>query len=215
MSENKKILYILIGTGPKPLAGYSEKTGDFVGICETQLSRCQKNKSAAITANTYKIYYENIDNVTYLVMTMPDYPMPAAISCIESLKKEFSTDLHGRNFASLENYGLNNEMKEKIKMKYEYYNENTEIVDEKIEQLKGVMAQYQNEVFKAAKELDIRKEKLDEMQNKARDLENDSYNFKKSAIKVRKLECSRKVWGIIAIIAIIIIIIVIIILVAS
>ena len=210
--ETKKILYILIGSGSKPLAGYGERTGDFVRDCENQLGRCQKNKSASITYENCKIFYENVDNVTYLIMTLPAYPMAAAVSCIESLKKEFSTELHGRNFAVVDNYGLNKEMKQRLKMKFEYYNENTEIVSEKIENLKGVMGQYENVVKSAAKELTERGELLNEMQNKAKDLENDSFNFKKGAIKVRKVECSKKVWSIVAIIVIILIIVLIIVL---
>ena len=210
--ENKKILYILIGSGPKPLAGYGEKTGDFVRECENQLGRCQKNKSASITFENCKIFYENVDNVTYLLMTMPAYPLSAGVSCIESLKKEFSTELHGRNFSVVDNYGLNKEMKQRLKMKFDYYNENTEIVSEKLENLKGVMNQYQVQVSKAAKELNERGELLNEMQNKARDLENDSFNFKKGAIKVRKVECSKKVWSIVAIIVVILIVVLIIVL---
>ena len=210
--ENKKLLYILIGSGPKPLAGYGEKTGDFVRECENQLGRCQKNKSASITFENCKIFYENVDNVTYLLMTMPAYPLSAGVSCIESLKKEFSTELHGRNFSVVDNYGLNKEMKQRLKMKFDYYNENTEIVSEKLENLKGVMNQYQIQVSKAAKELNERGELLNEMQNKARDLENDSFNFKKGAIKVRKVECSKKVWSIVAIIVVILIVVLIIVL---
>ena len=210
--ENKKLLYILIGSGPKPLAGYGEKTGDFVRECENQLGRCQKNKSASITFENCKIFYENVDNVTYLLMTMPAYPLSAGVSCIESLKKEFSTELHGRNFSVVDNYGLNKEMKQRLKMKFDYYNENTEIVSEKIENLKGVMNQYQIQVSKAAKELNERGELLNEMQNKAKDLENDSFNFKKGAIKVRKVECSKKVWSIVAIIVVILIVVLIIVL---
>ena len=210
--ENKKLLYILIGSGPKPLAGYGEKTGDFVRECENQLGRCQKNKSASITFENCKIFYENVDNVTYLLMTMPAYPLSAGVSCIESLKKEFSTELHGRNFSVVDNYGLNKEMKQRLKMKFDYYNENTEIVSEKLENLKGVMNQYQVQVSKAAKELNERGELLNEMQNKAKDLENDSFNFKKGAIKVRKVECSKKVWSIVAIIVVILIVVLIIVL---
>ena len=36
------------------------------------------------------------------------------------------------------------------------------------------------------------KDLLNEMQNKAKDLENDSYGYKKTAGDVRKLECRKK-----------------------
>ena len=211
----KKILFILIGSGSKPLAGYREQDGDWKHDAENQLGRCQKNQSASITTDNWKIYYMNTDNITYLVMTLPAFPMAAAVSCIESLKKEFSDTLSGRNFATVSKYGLDDELKEKIKMKFKYFNENSQIVSSSLENLKGAMGQYKQEVFKAAKELNERGDKLRDMQDKAEKLENDSFQFKKSAIKVRKLECSKKVWTIVGIIVLILIIILIIVLCVS
>ena len=211
--DDKKIIYILIGSGRKPLAGYGAYKGDFIQTCESQLGRCKTNQSASINAGDYKMFYQNDDNVTYLLMTMPIYPLAAAVSCIESLRKEIGPDLHGRNFASLSDYGLNRELQEKLRMKFEYYNENTEIISDKLQGLKNVMMQYKDEVFKAADALNERGDLLNEMQNKAKDLENDSYSFKKGAIKVRQTECKRKakyILGILLIVAIIVTVIVII-----
>ena len=47
---------------------------------------------------------------------------------------------------------------------------------------------FQDEVFKAAESLNERGDLLNEMQNKAKDLESDSYSYKKTAGDVRKLE---------------------------
>ena len=143
-------------------------------------------------------------------MTTPEYPIAAAVSCIESLKKEFSDGLHGRNFSTLDNYGLNNEMKQKIKMKFEYYNKNTEIVSENLESLKDAISQYHQEVLSAAKELDERRKNLEELQTTAQGLENGSYNYAKAAFRVKKKECCKSVWTKVAIAAIILIIIAII-----
>ena len=190
--DDKKIIYILIGSGRKPLAGYGLYKGDFIQICENQLARCKTNQSASINTGDYKMFYQNDDNVTYLLMTMPIYPVPAAVSCIESLKKELANDLHGRNFNAIGDYGLNMEIQEKLKMKFEYFNENTEIISDKLQGLKNVMMQYKDEVFKAAESLNERGDLLNEMQNKAKDLESDSYSYKKNAIKVRRTECCKK-----------------------
>ena len=190
--EDKKIIYILIGSGKKPLAGYGIYKGDFIQICEKQLARCKENQSACINTGSYKIYYEYIDKVIYLLMTMPIYPISAAVSCIESLKKEFGKDLQGRNFNAIGDYGLNIELQEKLKMKFEYYNENTEVVSDSLQGLKNEMMKFKDEVFQAAESLNERGELLNEMQNKAKDLESDSYTYKRNAIKVRKTECCRK-----------------------
>ena len=190
--EDKKIIYILIGSGKKPLAGYGIYKGDFIQICEKQLARCKENQSACINTGSYKIYYEYKDKVIYLLMTMPIYPLSAAVSCLESLKKEFGKDLQGRNFNAIGDYGLNIELQEKLKMKFEYYNENTEVVSDSLQGLKNEMMKFKDEVFQAAESLNERGELLNEMQNKAKDLESDSYTYKRNAIKVRKTECCRK-----------------------
>ena len=97
----KKIVYMLIGSGSKPLAGYCEYKGDYIKLCESQLVHCKKNKISSIFTDSYKMFYMNTDNITYLIMTTADYPTDTAESCLQSLKKEFSHDLTGKNFSSL------------------------------------------------------------------------------------------------------------------
>lgn len=191
--EDVNILYILIGSGSKPLAGYSPYQGEFIQICERQLSQC-KPGSAALTHSDFKIYYSNEDNITYMIMTNTKYSMPTAVACLESMKKEYGSILEGRNFSILNNYGLNSELQPKLKMTYEYYVTNTEVVSEKLEGLKEVMNQFRDEVVKAADALNVRGEELIKMEEKANILKDDSYSFKKGAIQVRKTECKRK-WG--------------------
>jgi hypothetical protein len=212
--DDKKIIYVLIGSGRKPLAGYGLYKGDFIQICENQLARCKQNQSASINTGDYKMFYQNEDNVTYLLMTMPSYPVAAAVSCIESLKKEIGPDLKGRNFNVASDYGLNSELQEKLKMKFEYYNENTEVVSDNIQELKGVMMKYKDQVFQAAESLNERGDLLNEMQNKARDLETDSYSYKNNATKVKNAECRKKatyigiIVGIVALIVLIIVLVI-------
>ena len=212
--DDKKIIYVLIGSGRKPLAGYGLYKGDFIQICESQLARCKQNQSASINTGDYKMFYQNDDNVTYLLMTMPSYPVAAAVSCIESLKKEIGPDLKGRNFNVASDYGLNSELQEKLKMKFEYYNENTEVVSDNIQELKGVMMKYKDQVFQAAESLNERGDLLNEMQNKARDLETDSYSYKNNATKVKNAECRKKatyigiIVGIVAVIVLIIVLVI-------
>ena len=130
MDEDLKIIYILIGFESKPLQGYGEFEGEFIQICERQLKNCKTNNSACITHSDYKIYYQKENKITNLIMTAPSYPMPAAVACIEGLRKEIGAELSGRDLEGMKDYGLNSELKEKLKMKYDYYTENTEIVDE-------------------------------------------------------------------------------------
>ena len=190
--DNKKIIYILIGSGRKPLAGYGQYQGDFIQVCEDQLGRCKPNQSACINTGDYKIFYMNENNVTYLLMTMPIYPLSAAVACIESLKKELADELGKINFNDVGDYGLNNKLKEKLRLKLEYYNENTDIVSDSLQNLKNKMMEYKDEVLKAAESLNERGEYLNEMQNKASDLENSSFKYRDLAGDVRRKECRKK-----------------------
>ena len=190
--DNKKIIYILIGSGRKPLAGYGQYQGEFIQVCEDQLGRCKPNQSACINTGDYKIFYMNENNVTYLLMTMPIYPLSAAVACIESLKKELADELGKINFNDVGDYGLNNELKEKLRLKLEYYNENTDIVSDSLQNLKNKMMEYKDEVLKAAESLNERGEYLNEMQNKASDLENSSFKYRDLAGDVRRKECRKK-----------------------
>ena len=193
MSDDyKKIIYILIGSGRKPLAGYGQYQGEFIQVCEDQLGRCKSNQSACINTGDYKIFYMNENNVTYLLMTMPIYPLSAAVACIESLKKELADELGKINFNDVGDYGLNNKLKEKLRLKLEYYNENTDIVSDSLQNLKNKMMEYKDEVLKAAETLNERGEYLNEMQNKASDLENSSFKYRDLAGDVRRKECRKK-----------------------
>ena len=95
----------------------------------------------------------------------------------------------------IKEYGLNSELKEKLRMKYEYYNEHTEIVDEQLEALKEAMKneRYKNAIVKYTSKLETRGGALNEMQQKASELDNDDYEFKKRAHQFRLgEECKKK-----------------------
>ena len=216
MSEDTRIIYILIGKDKTPLVGYSEHTGDFIQTCENMLDKVTKDSSAAVNLGTgFTIFYTNENDITYLIMANSSYPKSTAIGCIESIKNEFQSTYRGRDFDSEQEYGLNDDFKEKLKMKYEYYTKNPEAVDEHVEELKNVVLAFKNQVIQAAEVLNERGEDLNKLSDQSKLLEQDSYSFKKGAIEVRRTECKRKIWYIIAIVLVIGIIIGIIIWVAS
>ena len=82
-----------------------------------------------------------------MIMTNTNYPMPAAVACLESMEKEYGNILNGRNFSKLNNYGLNSEFKEKLKMKYEYYNDNKEALNESTQKLMDEMFKMKEDVL--------------------------------------------------------------------
>jgi hypothetical protein len=207
MSE-PRIIYILIGKEKTPLVGYSEHTGDFIQTCEAMLDKVTKDSSAAVNLGTgFTIFYTNENDITYLIMANSLYPKSTAIGCIESIKNEFQSTFRGRDFDSEQEYGLNDDFKEKLKMKYEYYNENTEVSSEAIQNLKAEMLRMRDEVLEASGLLNQTNEALNIMTSKAETLAQDSESHKKQAVQVKKKENWKKICFWIAIAVIILLIV--------
>ena len=61
-------------------------------------------------------------------MTSEYFQKETAMRCIESLKYEFDHILIGRNFDNIYEYGLSEELKEKLIMKFDYYKESRSII---------------------------------------------------------------------------------------
>ena len=192
----KKILIILIGSGKKPLASYSQYLSkDFVSITETMLKGNKITKELKIIKqDEMHIYSQEVNNISYIVLTTDKFALTAGAGCIESLINEIGPLLQGRNFNKIKDYGLNDELKEKLKMKYDYYNENTQVTSEALERLKIELNKMKDEVFKANEELMKRNDKLQEMEVKANEMAEESETYKKNAFKVVKTESKRKIW---------------------
>ena len=208
--ENATICFILIGTGSKPLAKYSQSVGEFIEICENQLKHCKRNKCASLTNRDYKIYYLNKNDITYMTITSVLYPFPAAISLLESMEKEFGPILVKKDLKVIGNYGLDKELKDKLKMKFEYYLENPDTVDEKLNDLKKDLKNKYNQDMKIA--IDALHERAeDSILRRNESLKVNAFKFKKMSSPVISLECKMKIWytiiivGIVACIAIIIV----------
>ena len=184
MSDEKNLILVMIATGKTPLSAYTPFTGESLQICEAFLSKVVPNSSSAVNFGSYIIYYVNEENITYLIMTMPEYPKPTAIGCIESIKKEVKDIVYNINLDEQTDYGLDGQLKEKLKMKYEFFNENTEVTSEALERLKRELEIMKDEVYKANEQLMIRSEKVNEMEKKAVKMEEDSQNLKQGAIKI-------------------------------
>ena len=207
MSENK-IINILIAKYKTPLASYSELTGDFVQICENMLSNVKKDSSAAINLGTgFTIFYINENDITYMIMAGSLYPKSTAIGCIESIKKEFQSTYIGRDFDNELEYGLNDDFKEKLKMKYQFFNENTDVSSETVQNLKSEMMRMKDEVLQASGLLNQREEEINNMNQKAESLAMSSNDYKKGATLVKKKEQSKKVYLILGLILLALIII--------
>ena len=207
MSENR-IIFILIAKDKKPLAGYSEHTGDFVQTCESMLSKVNKESSAAINlGNGYSIFYINENDITFLLMANSLFPKATAIGCIESIKKEFQSTFIGRDFVSEQEYGLDEDFKEKLKMKYEFFNENTEVSSEAVANLKVEMMKMKDEVIEASGLLNQRGGTMDTMAIKAESLATSSESLRKGAKHVKKTEKKKKIYACVGIAVLVLLII--------
>ena len=211
MSESKgKIIYALVAKGVMPLSGYSNFTGTFDQWCISYLKNIGPNSSAAVKLeNDYILYYINENNITYLLMTESLYPKEAALGCLESIKKEFQSTYPNGNFNSDEKFCLNNEFQTKIRMKFDYFNANTDVSNEALGQLKEEMNKMKDEVLNASGLLDERGEKLQVLDEKADGLSRASNSYYKNSKKVKRAELMKKLqlYGGIALVIIIAIVI--------
>ena len=190
----KKILIILIGSGKKPLANYSQyQSKEFVSITESMLKGNKITKELKIIKqDEIHIYSQEVNNISYIVLTTDKFALTAGAGCIESLINEIGPLLQGRNFNKIKDYGLNDELKEKLKMKFEYFNENPDFISSEHEAMKNEITRNRDMLFKASESLNERGNILQYMENKAKILENDSYNYKEASKKFRETECTRK-----------------------
>ena len=191
MSTNS-IIYALVGFGEKPLAQYSEFKGTFQKTCQNYLHSIESNSSGGIKVDDYFIFYINENGITYLIMTDNKYSKASALACLESIKTEFSTLFPGKNFDEVEEFGLDKEFKPKLKMKYEYYNENKEAVNESTQKLIDEVFKMKDDMLNASELLNDRGGKMNNVNNKADNLVENSYKYKKAATKVKQTTKSRK-----------------------
>ena len=193
MSDGK-IIYALIAKGVKPLVGYSNYTGTFDQICIRYLKNIGPGSSAAIKLEDgYIIFYINEGNITYLIMTDSSYPKEAALGCLESIKKEFTSIYSdGSNFENMEDFGLNNEFQTKLRMKFDYFNANKDVSNESLGKLKDEMNKMKDEVINASGLLDDRGDKIKLLDDKADTLSRDSNTFYRQSKRVRRAELIKK-----------------------
>ena len=206
MSDNN-LICIFVAKKNKALAYYTICKGFFNQICEKILKKLKKNSLSKTEYNEQMIYYYDENEKTYIILTDSSYYQNTAISCLESLNKEFGDILDDTDIDNIEEYGLSQQFEEKLKMKYDFYNTNSDIVSENIQNLQIEMINFKDEVYKLNEELNERGQKIEEIENKAEKLANDADSYIKGAKKVKKKESKRKWWYSIAIIFIILIIV--------
>ena len=212
MSEKGRIIYALVGKGALPLSGYSNYTGTFDQTCINYLPKIGPGTCAAVKMeNDYILYYKNANNITYMIMTDGLYPKIAALSCLDSIQKEFENNITEDDLEGISSFGLDNKFKTKLRMKFDYFNENTDVSDERLGKLKDELNKMKDEVLNASGLLEERGTKLQNLDEKADALSRSSNNFYSHSKKVRRAEMMKKfkiIGGIVLVLAIIILVIV-------
>ena len=187
-----KIIYILISQNDKPLAEYSYYTGTFNQVCLNYLKKIESNSSKALKIDDFMLFYINEQSITYMLMSGKLYPKEGALGCLQSIKREFTSVYEGRDFDGELNYGLNDEFREKLKLKFEYFNEHKDISDDKLEQLKDDLALMKDEILNASGLLDERGDKIKVLDDKADILSRDSNAYYNQSKRVRHSEQYKK-----------------------
>ena len=189
---NDKIIYMLIAKNDKPLAEYSYYTGTFIQVCLNYLKKIEPNSSKALKIDDFVLFYMNEKNITYMLMSGKLYPKEGALGCLQSLKREFISAYEGRDFDGELNYGLNDEFREKLKLKFEYFNEHKEVTDDKLDQLKDDLSLMKDEILNVSGLLDERGDKIKVLDDKADILSRDSNAYYKQSKRVRYSEQCKK-----------------------
>ena len=135
----------------------------------------------------------NERNITFMIMTGKSYPKEGALGCLESIKREFNSTYEGRDFNGELNFGLNDEFSEKLKLKFDYFNEHKDITDDKIDQLKNQMSLMKDEIINSSGLLDNREDKLKVLDDKADILSRDSNIYYMQSKRVRRAELIKKI----------------------
>ena len=189
----KTIIYSLIAKNDKHLAEYSHFTGTFSQACVNYLKKIEPNSSKAIQIDDFNLFYVNDNNISYMIMAGKLFPKEGAIGCLESIKREFNQTYVGRDFDGELAYGLNDEFKEKLKLKIDYFNENPDVSDDKLEKLKEQMSLMKNEIITASGLLDDRSAKIQVLDNKADLLSRDSNTYYRQSKRVKQAERWKKI----------------------
>ena len=194
MSENKgKIIYSLVAKGVKPLAGYSNYTGTFDQACINYLKQIGPISNGVAKLDDYLIIFINEGGITYLLMTDSAFPKETGLACLQSIEKEFETTYPGRDFEGELNFGLNDEFREKLKMKFDYFNKNQDVKSESAAILREKLVQFHSSVVEASGLLDERGEKIKVLDEKADSLSRDSSTFYNQSKRVKRAEMMRKI----------------------
>ena len=188
-----KIIYMLIAKDDKPLCEYSNFTGTFNQICLNYIKNIEANSSKALKVDDFMIFYINESNLTFMIMTGRSYPKESALGCLESVKREFNSTFQGRDFNGELNFGLNEEFGEKLKLKFDYFNEHKDITDDKLDQLKEQMSLMKDEILNASGLLDNRGDKIKVLDDKADILSRDSNIYYRQSKRVKKAELKKKI----------------------
>jgi len=197
MSDNTIIL-VQLAYKTTVLAYYSEFKGTFVQECAKILNRVQKGQIVCVRSGDNVFFYMNEDDITYLIFTGKLYPKSAGLECLKGLKNEFHPILSGKNLNNIESNGLNKELKDKLKMKLEYYNDNPPTESDVTEKLKKELLKMKDEILEVNELVNERGDKLKNLNEKSDELLYDSKKMAVGAIKVRRNACWKK-WRLILI----------------
>ena len=205
MSSNKDIIYALIGYKSKKLVDYTPYQGSFDKTCIKYLKSIKPNTSGYKNIDEYIIIYINNNNFTYLIMANSDFPRSTASSCLKSIQKEFETSFPNQDFENIDKSVLNQEFKEKLKLKIEYYNQNRG--DDNSSENFDEMFKEDDALISIDTISDLSKSTLSLSKSNIKSLINDEKNVVQETNKISKASKTKKIIILIVLIIIILVLI--------
>jgi vesicle-associated membrane protein 7 len=199
------IIYGLIAKDTKPLCDYSEYKGTFSSVCIKALSKCSEMKGV-LTIENYNLYYKKDAKLTFMLMCEKGYSEEGALQCIDSIIKQFQSQITSLNYDNEPIYSLNSTFQQKLRMLIEKYND-PKNVKNVVSQLTNDLLDMHRQVINTADIVNERGDSINMIVTKSEQLSRDSYTFQQTAKRVKYYEKCKKIklYAVIAAIVILII----------
>lgn len=145
--------------------------------------------------------------MTYICVCDEQYKPEQAFAFIESIKNEFLQTISKATLQNATSYSLNSQFQDKLRLKMEYYEKNSETVNDEVSKLKKALIDEKNVVLEVSEVLRERGEKVELIVKKAETLTQESNTFYKSARNVYRAERRKKIMITIALAVVILLVI--------
>ncbi|KJE97732.1 vesicle-associated membrane protein [Capsaspora owczarzaki ATCC 30864] len=181
------IIYSLVSCGSTILAEYTDKTGNFTTITQTILDKIPpQNAKMTYVYDRHLFHYIAEDGFVYLCMADEAFGRRVPFAFLLDVKSRFESTYKARARTAFA-YGLNRELAPILKQQMEYYSQNPN--SDRINQVRNEIAQVKDVMVQNIEKVLERGERIDLLVDKADNLNQAAFQFKKSSTKLKRNFC--------------------------